>query len=194
MQPEVDPQAQIIRCSTCHAVTPRRFLPLFIVTGPSGTGKTTIVDAVQRLLPQWNAFETDILWDSGGDWQTAHCNWLRIADFINQRPNSFPTVLCGTMQPQNIRQCDCYPLFSTVHWLALWCRPDILAERLRARPAWRGCTEAFIAEQQRYAQWLVEYATTAFDPPLTILDTTAAPVAQTAQQIHDWAVERWPCG
>ena len=43
-------------------------LPLFIVTGASGAGKTCVVPELRRLLPDWEVFETDILWDSGGDW------------------------------------------------------------------------------------------------------------------------------
>ena len=95
-------RSQISRCPECGHVGSRRFLSLFIVTGPSGTGKTAVVSELQRLLPDWEVFETDILWDSGHDWNMIKANWLRIADNLAQRPHGRLTILCGTMQPEDI--------------------------------------------------------------------------------------------
>jgi hypothetical protein len=167
-----------------------RFLPLFIVTGPSGVGKTAIVPALQQQLPDWDVFETDILWDSGGDWTMAACNWLRIAEHIAQRPAGNPTILCGTILPDRIAGCPSLPLFSGVHWLALLCEPATLAGRLRRRPAWRGWDEAKIAEHLQFADWFRSQAQEAFDPPLTIVDTTNIPIEATARAIRDWALAR----
>ena len=36
-------------------------LPLFLVTGASGTGKTTVVPYLQRLLPMCDVFNMDIM-------------------------------------------------------------------------------------------------------------------------------------
>jgi len=187
--PFVDKQARTLGCPDCGYLEQRQLLPLFIVTGPSGVGKTTIVPELQCLLPDWLVFETDILWDSHGDWNTIKCNWLHIANFLAQSGRL--TILCGTMQPMELESCPSRIFFSTIYWLALHCDPQLLADRLRARPVWRGCDEDFIARHQQYLQWFVDNATTAFEPPLTLLDTTNTPVVQTAQQIRDWAVDRW---
>jgi len=194
MQPILDKAAEIARCPECGHEASRRFWPLFIVTGPSGAGKTAMVPYLQRLLPRWEVFETDILWDSGRDWNIVKCNWLRIADSLVQRPHPRPTILCGTIQPEDIEACDVFPFFRCVHWLALVCEAETLTARLRARPAWRGCDEAFIFAQRTYLQWLHEHALTAFAPPLTLLDTTHTPLEQTAEQIQNWATSRWPDG
>src|SRR5207248_290012 len=63
-------EAVHLECVNCGRRTnrPMRILPLFIVTGASGVGKTSVVEELQRLMPEWQIFETDILWDSGGDW------------------------------------------------------------------------------------------------------------------------------
>jgi energy-coupling factor transporter ATP-binding protein EcfA2 len=187
MTPVVDADHQIVRCSVCEHQQVHRFLPLFIVTGPSGAGKTTIVPALQQLLPTWDVFETDILWDSGGDWKMAHCNWLRIAQHIAQRPIGNPTILCGTILPDRIADCPSLPLFSAVHWLALLCEPATLAERLRRRPAWRGWDGTTIAEQLQFAAWFRAHGQDAFDPPLTIVDTTVISIEATAEMVRDWA-------
>ena len=184
--PIVHIEAQTVRCPECGHVAPRRFLPLFIMTGASGTGKTAVIPALRRLLPDWEVFETDILWDSGGDWQMVFCNWLRIAHSVAQ--GGRPTMLCGTTVPERIDGCESRGLFPAVHYLALDCDDAVRAARLRARPAWRGCTEEFIAGQQTLAQWLRDNAVTAFDPPLTLVDTTGISVEATARRVRDWAV------
>src|SRR5262249_6173673 len=143
------------------------------------------------LLPEWEVFETDILWDSGGDWNTIKCNWLRIAYSLAQRPHGRPTILCGTIQPEHLQDCDCRALFSRIYWLALTCEPDTLTARLQARPAWRGCDKAFLARQLEYREWLHRNAATAFDPPLEMVDTTDVPIWQTAGRIRDWATAAW---
>lgn len=188
--PEVDAVAQQVRCPRCGHSEARPILPLFIVTGPSGTGKTAVVVPLQGLLPGWEIFETDILGDSGGDWNMIKCNWLRIAAALAQRGR--PTILCGTMQPAELADCSARVFFSTIHWLALQCAEATLAARLQARPAWRGCDAAFIQGQLAYSRWFDANASSAFDPPLAVIDTTAAPLAQTAAQIRAWALARWP--
>lgn len=190
IEPIRDKKAQTVACPKCGRVESRPFLPLFIVTGPSGAGKTAVVADLQRLMPDWEVFETELLWDSGGDWNTVKCNWLRIADFIAHREPSRLTILCGTMQPQDLESCESRDCFSRIHWLALLCDEETLARRLRARPAWRGCDETFIAEQLNYARWFRKNAETAFDPPLMIIDTTDAPISQSAVGIRDWAMGR----
>ncbi|HYF65584.1 MAG TPA: ATP-binding cassette domain-containing protein [Herpetosiphonaceae bacterium] len=159
------------------------------VTGPSGAGKTTIVPHLQALLPDWDVFETDILSDSGGDWAVIKHNWLRVAAFLARAGR--PCVLCGTMQPDQLSGCPEYDLFGAVHWLALACDPAALAGRLAARPAWRGCDPAFIREHQAYLGWFRDQAA-APDPPLALLDTTAAAPEETARQIKAWIDGRWP--
>lgn len=49
IRPAVNVEQQSIRCSQCQAVTPMQILPLFIVTGASGVGKTAIVSELRRL-------------------------------------------------------------------------------------------------------------------------------------------------
>jgi hypothetical protein len=93
--------------------------------------------------------------------------------------------------PDQIADCPSLPLFSAVHWLALLCEPATLADRLRRRPAWRGWDETNIAEQLQFADWLRSHGQDAFDPPLTIVDTTNVPIEETANTIRDWAIARW---
>jgi broad-specificity NMP kinase len=177
-----------LQCVNCgHVETrPMRCLPLFIVTGASGVGKTSVVEELQQLLPEWHVFETDSLWDSGRDWQFVRQNWLRVAHRIAQTGRA--TILCGTHLPEQINACDHRELFSAVHYLILHGADETLAARLERRPAWYQQTPASIAEHLRFNRWLVQNAVLAFDPPAAVVDTTMADVREVAGRIRDWAL------
>jgi len=80
-------------------------------------------------------------------------------------------------------------LFRDVHYLALTCRADVLAARLRARPAWREWDEPRIAEMLEYAAWLERDAAT-LEPPVELLDTTEHSIEETAAAVCGWLAER----
>lgn len=187
VRPVADKDAQTIRCPECGWIEPMRILPLFIVTGASGVGKSAVVPELRRLLPDWDIFETDTIW--GADWQQTRNNWLRIAHGIAQSGRA--TILCGTMLPEDIDRCDHRDLFSAVYYASLHCDDATRAARLRARPAWRGCTEAFIEAQAAFARWLLDNAGAAFEPPLVTIDTTPATPEAAARQIAEWALAHW---
>lgn len=188
-KPVVDHEEKTACCTECGHIEPRRFGPLFIVTGASGVGKTAVVPELQRLLPDWDVFETDILWDSGGDWSMVKCNWLRIAHSLMQSRR--PVILCGSIKPADLNQCETRPFFTTIYYLALHCEDTTLAERLRARSAWRGWTEELVAKHQEFQQWFLDHATSEFEPPLALVDTTSISVEESACRIRDWALGRW---
>lgn len=183
IQPAVNVEQQSIRCRQCQAVTPMQILPLFIVTGASGVGKTAVVPVLRRLLPDWVICETDVM--HGADWPQVRSNWLRVAHAIAQSGRH--TILCGTMLPVDIDQCDHRPFFSQVYYLNLHCDDATRAARLQSRPAWRGCDEAFVEEHRKFAQWLLDHAASDFNPPLVTVDTTYSSTAEVAEQIRDWA-------
>lgn len=187
IKPVVDKQQEILRCPECGHEEHVRILPLFIVTGASGTGKTAVVPELRRLLPDWDVFETDSI--HGIDWQQVKANWLRIAFSLAQ--SNRPVILCGTILPEQIDQCDHQHYFSTIYYLNLHCNDATRAARLRSRPAWRGCDESFIENMQHFAAWLLENANTAFDPPMPTVDTTNAPPLHIANLIKEWALSHW---
>lgn len=179
-----DYDAGTLHCPECGFEEKAQFLPLFVVTGPSGAGKTEVLPYLRPLLPECEIFETDLLWDSQGDWHFVRSNWLRIAFSIAQSER--PTLLSGTHLPEHLDRCDYRPLFPTIHYLALVCEEEELTRRLRARPNWRNCDEAFITEQIEFTRWLKANADTAFSPSLKVIDTTEITVEETAKQIRDW--------
>lgn len=73
-------------------------LPLFIVTGASGAGKTTISGPLSRRLPDFEVFDADIILHvaalGGDNWQNA---WLQLAYAIAL--NGRATVLLSSWLP-----------------------------------------------------------------------------------------------
>ncbi|WP_442603115.1 AAA family ATPase [Paenibacillus sp. KN14-4R] len=158
-------------------------LPLFVVTGASGTGKTTISSLVRKLLPDFDVFDLDII--NNVDWQIAKANWLRIAYSISLSGRG--TVLCGTMIPENIETADHKDKFDRIYYMNLHCNDSVREERLKAR----GWGENSIEDHKNFANWLVHNANTAFNPPMQITDTSELLPEEVAEQIKDWILKNW---
>lgn len=184
-----DGAGAVLECVSCGHREPFRRLPLFAITGPSGTGKSTIGRLLVDLLgTRTVVLEQDLLWvgalrDPSGDSADFRQTWLRLAASIHQ--NGRPVVLCGTVAPPQFEEWPERVLFADIHYLALTCAPEVLRERLRARPAWRGWDEDRIEEMLEFDTWIRENAAHT-TPPMTLLDTTGATVPQTAAAVTAW--------
>jgi len=189
IDPVIEAETRTQKCPECGLIERLKTVPLFIITGTSGVGKTAILSDLRSLLPSWDIFETDILWDSGGSWDFVWSNWLRIAHSLSESER--PVILSGTVLPERIDACDSRHGFDPIHYLALHCDDATREARLRARPAWRGWTDERIEERRNFAQWLLDHAESDFDPPLSVVDTSRETVRETAVEVRDWALERW---
>jgi hypothetical protein len=143
--PLADPGTALWRCPLCNAEHHYSPVPLFVLTGACGSGKSGIASELRPLLPELDVFDTDELWDSGGDWEMVRENWMRVARQVGLSGRS--SVLCGVHLPAQIDACGSRWAFDPVRYALLTCAEDELARRLQARPAWRGCDGAFVQEQ-----------------------------------------------
>jgi hypothetical protein len=76
--------------------------------------------------------------------------WLQLAYAIAL--NGRATVLCGSLLPEHLEDLPARRLVGPVHCYTLDCPDAVLAERLRARSAWRASSaEAAIVGHQRFA-------------------------------------------
>jgi hypothetical protein len=181
MRPDVDGQA---RCAACGAEDPAgRCLPLFVVTGASGSGKTAILPALLRELAGTGAvFDVDWLIDPFGrqpgreeiDWPSLRDAWLHVAHGVAQ--NGLPTLLLAPFIPSQLEALPGRRWIERIHYLALDCPDDERRRRIAARPRWRQTdTEAQVA----FGRWLREHVT-------PVLDTSVGPPAATAQAVAAW--------
>ena len=188
----IDPAGPYAVCPACGFPHPFQQLPLFIVSGASGAGKTSVCQHITGMVKDVVPLDQDILWGPAFDQPETNYRdffetWLRLCKNIGQ--SGRPVVLfgAGAGVPANIEPCVERRYFTTVHYLALVCADEVLVERLSRRPAWRASSDpAFVESQVQFNRWFKTQA-----PAITLLDTTAATVPETNARVVEWiAVHR----
>ena len=191
----IDPDGPYAICPFCgHR---HRFvrLPLFVVTGASGAGKTTLCLALAPIMSECIVLESDILWgpefDTPDDQYRRYRNlWLRLAKNINQAGR--PVVLCGTVVPDQFEPCPERRYLAEIHYLALVSDDETLVHRLRSRPRWRQSShDEFIERMSRFNQWLKDNADKT-NPAMTLLDTSRLTIEESVEHITGWIRRHWP--
>jgi len=194
----VEPVAGEGGVPVCSACGERRRelkrLPLMLVGGPAGAGKSTACALLLGELTEAVLMESDLLWrkefNTPEDGYNEYTRlWLRLAANISQ--SGRPVVLFGAgfAVPHGVEPLPERALFSAVHYLGLTCEDDLLASRLRARPSWRNTTDELIGEHVKFNHWLKENAPET-SPPVTLLDTTLNSPGETAARVAAWIRER----
>ena len=117
------------RCNDCHRKFERRISPLFIVTGASGTGKSSIIPHLQRELTECAVLDKDAMWAT--TWDMAYNNLFRIASAIAQGGRS--TVIVGTILPEMLEPLSDRCLAGEIRYANLHCDDATRAHRLRTR-------------------------------------------------------------
>lgn len=175
----VERHARVLCCPRCGDEQPVPDLPLFVVTGASGTGKSTVTGPLRRLLPDCEVFETDALLHVAAlGLDTERGTWLRLAHDIAL--NGRVTVLTGSFLPSQLEPLPGRKLIGPIRFCTLDCPDAVIAERLRSRPSWRGTSaETVVAEHQRFAAWLRTHIQPCYD-------TSLLGPAETAGQIAAW--------
>lgn len=191
---DIDPIGPFAACGACGHRHPFLRLPLFVLTGASGTGKTAVCLQLASRLPECVVLETDILWGPAFDrpetnWREFREAWLRLAKNIGQ--SGRPVVLGGTALPDQFESSLERRYFSEIHYLALLCSDNVLTARLNARPEWRSCTPEFIEQMLTFNRWLGENADRTV-PPLVLLDTSGGSVDETVGSVAAWIRARLP--
>ena len=185
------PPTALAACPHCGHLHPFLRLPLLLIGGASATGKSAILQELTGRFTAAVLLESDLLWlkefeDPAGGYRRFSETWLRMAKNINQ--SGRPTVLfgAGLTVPENIEQCVERRYFSQAHYLALVCEEEVLRRRLLARPAWRKSNEPEqLKAQMDFNRWLQTEGPNQ-TPQVTIVDTTGANVADSANAVREW--------
>lgn len=188
----IDPTGPYAICPECGHKHPFLYLPLLVVSGASGTGKSSVCNHLISRYQEAVLLDSDILWRAEfnqpeNNYRDYFETWLRVCKNVSQ--SGRPVVLfgAGVGVPENMQDCIERRYFSEIKYLALVCDPETLAKRLLARPAWRGTREpAFIEEHQRFNQWFMNYHQDNQQPPITLVDTSQKSLEETTLEVATW--------
>lgn len=185
----IDSERSLAICPECGYAHSFRQLPLLVVSGASGTGKSTICNALVGKIEEAILLDVDILWSEAfnrpaENYRSFFEQWLRLCKNINQ--SGKPVVLfgagCGV--PANLEHCEERRYFSEIYYLALVCDDAVLRQRLVQRPAWRESgNDLFVTSQQQFNQWFKQYEE---QPPIYRVNTTLTPVDECVNQAAAW--------
>ena len=189
----IDPSGPYAICPECGHKHIFRQMPLLIVSGASGAGKSSVCQVLTGRMEVVVLLDSDILWraefnrpDTRRDYFET---WLRLAKDISQAGRPVVLFGAGVGVPENIEPCVERRYFSEVHYLALVCDDDLLAQRLQARPAWRGSGDpAFIQDQIQFNRWFKGRRDKR--PPISLIDTTGAALETTIELVKTWIEEQ----
>ena len=183
------PEGAYAVCPSCEYHHKFLRLPLFVLTGASGVGKTATCLALADKAQDFVVMESDILWrdefnQPATDYRSYRETWLRVCKNISQAGKS--VILCGAAVPAQFEQCVERRYFSDIHYLALVCEDEVLAARLRSRPAWRGSsTDEYIKEHVAFNRWLKDNERST-QPPMALLDTSEITVNESVEGVEHW--------
>ena len=106
----IDPSGPFAICPECGHEHRFQQLPLLIISGASGTGKTTVYRHLLGQVSQAIMLDSDILWRSefntpDNNYRDFFETWLRVCKNISQ--SGRPVVLFGAGMgvPENIENC-----------------------------------------------------------------------------------------
>ena len=189
----IDPAGPYAICPECGHKHSFRQLPLLMVDGASGSGKSTACRRLVGELDQVVTLEADILRRDVYDrperrYRAYFEKWLQLCKNISQ--SGKPVLLfCAGGNPENVEPCVEARYFSRIHYLALVCDDEELGERLRRRPAWRNCADpAYIEAHIEFNRWFKNTGSTG-EPPIELLDTSKNSVEETVNQLTLWVRE-----
>ena len=187
----IDPAGPYAICPECGHRHSFRQLPLLVVSGASCAGKSTVCQTLLGRITQAVLLDSDILWmpvsnTPADNYRVFFETWLRMCKNISQ--SGRPVVLFGSGfgVPANLESCIERRYLGALHILALTCDSEILANRLRKRPAWRGTSEpAFIKAQLEFNEWF-KVVGSQDDSPIIRMDTTNSSQSETSDSVSRW--------
>lgn len=165
---------------------PTKKLPLFIITGASCVGKSTVSEVLFKRETHYIVMESDLLWNEffntpDDDYRKYRELWLTLCSNISQI--GLPVVLCGCGVPKQFELCDGRRYFSSIHYLAIVSDDDVLKDRMCIG---RGVTDDhWISSSINFNRWLKENAHRTA-PPVKLLDTTKLSPKTAADIVDEW--------
>jgi len=159
-------------------------LPLFIITGASGVGKSTICEILFQNETDYIIMESDLLWHDiyntpKDNYRKYRELWLRVCGNISQIGK--PVVLCGCVTPEQFDVCVEKDLFTKIYYLAIICDDDILENRMKNGRKIND--ENWIKSSIEFNRWIKDNGK---EQNICLINTTGLLPEQVAKEIDIW--------
>ncbi len=163
--------------------------PLFIITGASCVGKSTLCELLFLGEKEYIVMESDLLWDDRYNTpEDDYCEyrrlWMRMCANISQIGK--PVVLCGCAVPKQFENQPERELFSNIYYLAAVCDEKALENRMRVGR--KVTDEGWVKSSLDFNNWLKQNANFT-SPCIKLLDTTELSPLQAAETVDQWILE-----
>ena len=165
-------------------------LPLFIITGASGVGKSTVAQMLFDKEDRYIVLESDLLWNDiyntpEDNYENYRKLWLRMCSNISQI--GMPVVLCGCVTPEQFEIHNERQNFTEIHYLAVISDEKTLNSRMKDGRNIQD--ENWIKSSVDFNKWLIDNAKLT-NPTIYLLDTTNMTAKKAANITDKWILER----
>jgi adenylate kinase family enzyme len=179
-------EGDVAICPACGDRRPFLRLPLALITGASGAGKSTVLQQLLARDTGWVLLDADVLWRSELEEDFFEI-WLRMAKSINQSGRPVALFGAGTGVPENMETRVERRYFKTTHYLALTVTDDALEDRLVKRS--HGEVEhAYLEEHLSFNRWFRREGPQQ-TPQIHVLDTTEMSPQETTEEVEAWLLQ-----
>lgn len=164
---------------------PTRKNKLFIITGASCIGKSTVCEILFKNEKDYIIMESDLLWSDvyntpENNYKAYRELWMRVCSNISQI--GMPVVLCGCATPEQFEVCYARKYFSEIIYIAIVAEKEVLIKRMKYG---RNVTdENWIKSSEQFNEWLKNNATKT-TPNIILVDNTHMSLEETAKKIDE---------
>lgn len=186
---KITEDGKFIICHKCNNKWQFKRMPLFIITGASGVGKTTTCQKLMQNETEYIVMDGDILFFMKHDTKEAlkfkRETLLRMAKNISQI--GMPVVLNTPCLPDQFENTYERQFFTDTYYIALVCDSDVLEKRMRNG---RGIDdEGWIKQSVSFNNWILENGKNQ-TPVIDLCDTTSRTVSEAAEFVDRWIKEK----
>lgn len=175
-----------ITCQQCGHQWKFKAMPLFILTGCSGVGKTTTAQELIQRDTKFIVMDADFLYNiMPHDTNEDHRNWVEqimsLSKNIMQSGKPLLWTIAGALD--YFENAYNRRFFTDIYFLALVCNTEDLEKRMREG---RHITDAnWINSSIEYNRWFIEKSSLS-DKKIDTYDITGKSVAEVADYVTEW--------
>lgn len=183
---EVSPKKQKITCQNCGHQWNYKALPLYVLTGCSGVGKTTTAQELLQRDLDVIVMDADILYNiMPHETEEDYKNWveqiLAISRNIMQGGKPLLWTIAGALD--HFANTYNKRFFTDIHFLALVCSSEELERRMREG---RRITDSnWIQSSIDYNRWFMEWGNVS-GQRIDTFDITGKSVCEVANYVAEW--------